>query len=121
MQKTWKRAGSFFKADYLWWGIVLLGSLLRLRQYLLNRSLWGDEASLAINLVTRNFSGLTQLLDYHQAAPVGFLFIEKLSILIFGNHDYVMRLFPLVAGISAIYLVYKIGHASFGTDRKSVV
>ena len=44
---------------------------------------------------------LTQLLDYHQAAPIGFLFIEKLSILVFGNHDYIMRLFPLLAGILA--------------------
>ena len=115
MQKTWKRVEAFFRADYLWWGIVLLGSLLRLRQYLLNRSMWGDEASLALNLVTRNFSELMQLLDYHQAAPIGFLFIEKLSILVFGNHDYILRLFPLVASIFAIYLIYKFARASFGT------
>jgi hypothetical protein len=114
MQATWKRVQAFIKADYLWWGIVLLGTALRLRQYLLNRSLWADEASLAVNLVTRDFSGLTRLLDYHQAAPVGFLFIEKLSIVIFGNHDYIMRLFPLFAGILATYLIYKIARASFG-------
>ena len=99
----------------MWWGVILLGVILRLRQYLFNRSLWADEASLAINLVTRSFGELAQLLDYHQAAPIGFLFIEKLSILIFGNHDYVMRLFPLFAGILAVYLVYKIARASFGT------
>jgi hypothetical protein len=114
MQTTWKRVQAFIKADYLWWGIILLGTALRLRQYLLNRSLWADEASLAVNLVTRNFSGLTRLLDYHQAAPVGFLFIEKLFIVIFGNHDYIMRLFPLFAGILATYLIYKIARASFG-------
>ena len=81
MQKTWKRVQPYFKSDYLWWGIILIGIVLRLRQYLLNRSLWADEASLAMNLVTRNFGELTQLLDYHQAAPIGFLFIEKLSII----------------------------------------
>ncbi len=115
MQATWKRVQAFMKTDYLWWGIILLGTALRLRQYLLNRSLWADEASLAVNLVTRNFSGLTRLLDYHQAAPIGFLFIEKLAIVIFGNHDYIMRLFPLFAGILAVYLIYKIARASFGT------
>jgi len=115
MQDTQKRVRSFIKVDYLWWGIILLGVFLRLRQYLLNRSLWSDEASLAMNLVTRNFNELTQLLDYNQAAPIGFLFIEKLSIIIFGNHDYVMRLFPLIAGILAIYLIYKFSRASFGT------
>ena len=60
MQETWKRAQSFLKAEYLGWGIVLLGIALRLRQYLLNRSLWADEASLAMNLVTRDFNGLTR-------------------------------------------------------------
>ena len=111
----WRRTQSFFKSDYLWWGVIALGVVLRLGQYLFNRSFWSDEASLAVNLVTRNFSGLTQLLDYHQAAPIGFLFIEKLSILIFGNHDYIMRLFPLFAGILALYLIYKFARASFGT------
>jgi hypothetical protein len=114
MQNTWKRVRPSIKADYLWWGIILLGVALRLRQYLLNRPFWTDEANLAVNLVTRNFEELTQLLDYHQAAPVGFLFIEKIFILIFGNHDYVMRIFPLIAGILAIYLIYKFARASFG-------
>ncbi len=115
MQPTWKQVQSIINSNFLWWGIVLLGSALRLRQYLLNRSFWADEASLAVNLVNRNFAELTQLLDYHQAAPVGFLFIEKLFIVILGNHDYVMRLFPLCAGILAVYLIYRITRASFGT------
>ena len=115
MQKMWKRVEPFFKVDYVWWGVILLGLILRLRQYLLNRSLWTDEANLALNIVYRSFGELTQLLDYHQAAPVGFLFIEKASILLFGNHDYVMRLFPLLAGILAIYLIYKFARASLGT------
>ena len=115
MGRMWKRVKSFIKIDYLWWGVILLGIVLRLRQYLLNSSLWADEASLAVNLVTRSFGELTQLLDYHQAAPIGFLFIEKLSIVILGNHDYVMRLFPLFAGVLAIYLIYRIARASLGT------
>jgi hypothetical protein len=114
MQATWKRAQSFIHSNYAWWGVLLVGAALRVRQYLLNRSFWADEASLAFNLVRRNFGELTQLLDYHQAAPVGFLFIEKLSILALGNHDYVMRLFPLFAGLLGIFLIHKIARASFG-------
>ena len=114
MDHAWKRLQSFFESNYLWWGVILLGVFLRLRQYLLNRSLWQDEASLAVNIVNRNFGELTRLFFYHQAAPIGFLFIEKLSILIFGNHDYVMRLFPLLTGILAVYLIYKFSRASSG-------
>ena len=115
MKQTWKRVQEFIKPEFFGWGFVLLGIALRLRQYLLNNSFSGDEASLAFNLVNRNFLELTQLLDYHQAAPVGFLFIEKLLIVIFGNHDYILQLFPLFAGSLAVYLIYKIVRASFGT------
>jgi len=115
MQQTWKRVVAFVNSDYFWWVFILLGIFLRIRQYLLNRSLWGDEASLALNLVNRSFGELTQLLDYHQAAPIGFLFIEKLSILIFGNHEYIMRLFPLFAGILAIYFIYRFARTHLGT------
>jgi len=114
MQQTWDRLKSRMPSDIIWWLVVALGIVLRVRQYLLNRSLWEDEASLAMNLVNRSFSELTQLLDYHQAAPIGFLFIEKLSINFFGNHDYILRLFPLFAGILATYLIYRIARASFG-------
>ena len=57
MQQTWKRVQGFFKSEFLWWGFVFLGIALRLRQYLLNNSLSGDEAGLAVNLVNRNFWG----------------------------------------------------------------
>ena len=82
MRKTWNQIQSFLVSRYMWWGIILLGIFLRSYLYFLNRSLWADEASLAINLVTRDFSELAQLLDYHQAAPVGFLFVEKFFITI---------------------------------------
>ena len=115
MQRTWDRLKSRILPNMIWWLAIALGVVLRVQQYLLNRSFWEDEASLAINLVNRSFIGLTQLLDYHQAAPIGFLFIEKFFIDLFGNHDFVMRLFPLIAGILAVYLIYRIARDSFGT------
>jgi hypothetical protein len=99
---------------FIWWSCMIAGVLLRLRSYLLNRSFWADEASLAFNLVNRTFSQLTQPLDYQQGAPIGFLFIEKVSMILLGNNEYVLRLFPLVAGILAIYLLYRISKEHFG-------
>ena len=114
MQQAWSRLKPVIKTDLLWWFLIALGIILRLRQYLVNRSFWADEASLAFNLVTRSFSGLTQPLDYHQGAPVGFLFIEKIFILILGNNEYAMRLFPLVSGILAIYVLYLLAKTYIG-------
>lgn len=96
---------------YLWWFLVITGIILRLRQFLVGRSLWADEASLAYNLANRTFFGLTQPLDYEQGAPIGFLFIEKLFVTVLGNRDQIMRLFPLFSGIIALYLFYRIARA----------
>ena len=86
--------------------ILLLGFVLRLRQYLTGRSLWLDEAMLALNIVNRDFVGLFQPLDYDQGAPIGFLLVEKVINVMFGDHEFVLRLFPLVAGMAALGLFY---------------
>jgi len=108
------RAIESFQPHYYWWFLVFAGIIQRLRQYIANRSLWADEASLALNIVNRNFIGLTQPLNSNQGAPIGFLFVEKLLITIFGNFDYILRLFPLFCGISAVYLMYRTSREAIG-------
>ncbi len=114
MVVKWNWIKSAVKPAVLGWLIVVVGIILRVRQYLANRSFWGDEASLALDIVSRSFEGLTEPLGYHQAAPVGFLFIEKLLIILLGNADYILRLFPLLSGILAVYLIYRVGLDHFG-------
>jgi hypothetical protein len=104
------------KAEPLWWSCIVAGVLLRLQQFMLNRSFWADEASLALNLVGRSFGQLTRPLDYQQGAPIGFLFIEKSIMFLLGNNEYALRLFPLLAGVLAIYLLYRIAKEHFGTS-----
>ncbi|HUF00295.1 MAG TPA: glycosyltransferase family 39 protein [Anaerolineales bacterium] len=86
--------------------LILLGALLRLRQYLTGRSLWADEAMLALNIVDRNFAGMFQPLDYDQGAPIGFLLVEKLFNSILGKHEFALRLFPLLVGWISLWLFY---------------
>ncbi len=111
----WHRLKRLLKPGFIGWLLVILGIVLRLRQYIANRSFWHDEANLALNLVNRTFGSLAQPLDYDQGAPVGFLFVEKLFITIMGNKDYILRLFPLLSGLLAVYLIYRIAREYFGT------
>jgi hypothetical protein len=85
-----------------------LGIILRLRKYFSNRSLWTDEAAIALNIINRSFNELLQPLDYGQTAPIGFVFIEKILVNLLGNSEYVLRLYPLLCGIISIFLFYKI-------------
>lgn len=87
------------------WLIVGLGIILRVAQYAFNRSLWLDEAYLALNITQRSFAELLQPLDYDQGAPIGFLMIERLLVELFGSSEYVLRLFPLLCSLAALLLV----------------
>ncbi|MEW6240475.1 MAG: glycosyltransferase family 39 protein, partial [Chloroflexota bacterium] len=89
--------------------LVLTGLVLRVRQYLMGRSLWLDEAMLSINIVKRSFLSLTEWLEYDQQAAIGFLWLQKVSVLIIGNNEYALRLVPFVAGCIALWLMYLIG------------
>jgi predicted membrane-bound mannosyltransferase len=86
--------------------LILSGVLLRVRQYLTGRSLWADEAALALNLVNRDFAGMFQPLDYDQGAPIGFLLIEKIFNIILGKNELALRLFPLMIGLISLWLFY---------------
>ena len=86
--------------------ILLAGVLLRFRQYLTGRSLWLDEAMLALNIVDRNFLGLFKPLDYDQGAPIGFILVEKTFSLMFGRSEFSLRLFPFVVGLVSLWLFY---------------
>jgi hypothetical protein len=82
------------------------GIVVRLTQYFSNRSLWGDEAALALNIVNRSYLELLEPLAHNQAAPPLFLFVEKLWVQLLGNSEVALRLFPLIAGILSLLAFY---------------
>ncbi|HEX7024072.1 MAG TPA: hypothetical protein VF187_04560, partial [Gemmatimonadales bacterium] len=65
-------------------GILVLGAVLRIVEFLHNRSFWVDEAMLALSIGTRSFAELVRPLSYDQTAPVLFLWLVKTSSLIGG-------------------------------------
>ncbi|MGB8212211.1 MAG: glycosyltransferase family 39 protein [Anaerolineales bacterium] len=94
--------------------ICSLGALIRIYFYIVDRSLWFDEAMLALNIVNRSFAGLLKPLDWNQGAPIGFLWAEKLATSILGSKDYILRLFPLISGLASIPLIYLVSKKYVG-------
>jgi hypothetical protein len=88
--------------------VAALAVALRLRMLLVGRSLWLDEAMLALNICGRSFAGLLGRLDHDQAAPIGFLWIERAAVLAFGPNEVALRLFPFLASIASLALLYKL-------------
>src|ERR1700690_2882296 len=81
---------------------ISVGAVLRLLGYFGNRSLWFDEAALAINIIERPLSALFRPLEFHQGAPAGFLALEKLAASLLGPGELALRLFPLVCGLLTV-------------------
>ena len=106
------RATAFYTSPTFLWMIIGYGVLLRLSQYLFNRSLWADETLLALNIIHRSFSELFKPLDYVQGAPIGFLILERLAVRAAGNGEYALRLFPLLCGIFSLLLFYQVAKLS---------
>ena len=102
--RGWKAFLSWEKAAVAF--LLLAGMILRIRQYLTGRSLWVDEAMLALNIVERDFAGMFKPLDYDQGAPLGFLLVEKGFNALLGKHEFALRLFPLLTGLASLWLFY---------------
>jgi hypothetical protein len=93
------------RAVQLAWALAAVGVSLRIIRYAANRSLWLDEAFLAESVLTCTVRQLlTEPLLHWQAAPVGFLFLEKLAVNLLGTSEYALRLVPLIAGITSVPL-----------------
>ncbi len=87
--------------------MVALGTLLRLRRYLQDRGLMHDDAQLASNIFSKSFAQLLRPLDIgDQAAPVGFLVLQKCSTLLFGHSDRAIRLVPFLAAVIVLPLFF---------------
>jgi 4-amino-4-deoxy-L-arabinose transferase-like glycosyltransferase len=90
------------------WLVIALGIVIRLRQYLDQRSLWMDEAMMSLNIAAHNWLPLTQPLDYAQVAPVGFLWLERTAVVIGGVNELTLRAFPMAAGIALLWPLWKV-------------
>ena len=82
-------------------GLVIAGIGLRLAEYALNRSLWLDEAFLALNIKERGITELFGTLDFNQAAPVGYLLLAK-SVSLFGDSEYALRAVAVAAAVASV-------------------
>jgi 4-amino-4-deoxy-L-arabinose transferase-like glycosyltransferase len=100
--------------------LIVLATVVRLGVLAQQRSLWIDEARLALNVASRSYLQLFPPLDYDQAAPLGFLWLERLVVGLFGVTEASLRMVPLLAGVATVALVLALGRRLFG-ERVALV
>ncbi|UOQ77039.1 glycosyltransferase family 39 protein [Hymenobacter sp. 5516J-16] len=56
-----------------------------------------------MNTINMGFWELaTQPFQYEQKAPIGYLWVSRLSVLLFGKREMALRLFPLLCGVGTL-------------------
>jgi hypothetical protein len=103
--------GRLWDSLYFPWILFAFGAAVRLRIFFAVRSLWLDEASLAVDVLHNDMS---TLLGSGVNAPDGFLAVTKLATIVGGGHELVLRLIPLLAGIATLPLIYHVGKRMIG-------
>jgi hypothetical protein len=86
------------------WMFLALALVARAVRFLLCFPLWEDECFLVSNFIDCGYSKLTEPLNYHQVAPLGFLWLELTAVKLLGFSEWPLRLFPFVCGATSLFL-----------------
>ncbi len=92
---------------------VAVGIAWRLVRYLAGFPIWGDEAMLLLNILERDYIGLTHQLRFAQVAPLLFLWLEKTALLAFGASEWSVHLFPFLGGLAALLFFWLACRSAF--------
>ncbi len=101
--------------------VIATGVLLSLIQFFSNRSLWLDEAYLALNFIEKSPIQLMQPLANNQVAPPLFLLIEKAFFTIIPYPDQALRLFPLLSYWAALYFFSQLSRTFFHQSSSHLI
>ena len=88
--------------------IVLLNLTWRTVRYGMGFPIWGDEAFVAVNFLTRDFADLLRPLEHDQIAPLGFMWAELAVTRAIGLSEWALRLVPYLCGVLCMLLFWRL-------------
>lgn len=101
------------------WTFLLIGLSVawRLTRFALAFPIWGDEAFVAVSLLTRDFRGMLEPLAHFQIVPVGFMWAELAAARLLGYGPEALRVVPVLAGIASLLVFWRLAPRLL--DRRS--
>lgn len=89
--------------------IVLACVYCSVKMNLVGRTLWLDEAMLAVSFNKRSLLELcASPLEWNQSAPVGYLLVVKVITSLLGNSEFMFRLFSIIAYVLLLAVFYMV-------------
>lgn len=94
--------------------IVVFAATLRVWQWALGHSFWLDEQLIALNIRRYSLAELAGEQDNGTGAPLGWAWLERLILVLFGEGERAMRLPSLVFGVAILVVAWWIGRRWLG-------
>ena len=85
------------------------GTALKIYQWYYARPLWLDEEMVLLNVRDRAMAELTGPLWLNQAAPLGWLALQRVVVTAFGVSDRAVRALPILFGIATVWTSFGMG------------
>ena len=89
--------------------IVVVASAYLIYQWTGGRTLWNDEEMILANVRDRGFTELTGALWLGQTAPLGWLYLQRGMMVLFGTSEVALRFVPVFFGIATMATAIWIG------------
>jgi hypothetical protein len=98
--------------------VIVAGIVFRILYYFSDRSLWLDEATMALAAIDSPWNTIVKPMykNIPAAAPIGYVVTVKLLISLFGSSEYVLRLFSIIPGVLSLVLFWKFLNNNFNKN-----
>jgi hypothetical protein len=94
--------------------IATAGALSLIYQWYRTRPLWVDEEMIALNVRDRHFAELTGPLWMNQAAPFGWLALQRFMLVELGTAERALRAVPVLFAIATLIAAFWVGRRWMG-------
>jgi hypothetical protein len=94
--------------------IAAAGAVSLVYQWYRTRPLWVDEEMIALNLRDRHFAELAGPLWMNQAAPFGWLALQRLVLVEIGTGERALRAVPVLFAIATLIAAFWVGRRWMG-------
>ncbi len=101
--------------------IAVAAAVLLVHEWAQARPLWLDEQMIALNLRERGWADLAGALWLGQAAPFGWLVLQRLALVTVGDGELALRLVPMLSALATVTVAWWVGRRWLGAVGATVL
>ncbi len=96
--------------------LLVLGVMTRVAQFLANPEELAGRRATAQNIPTKSYRSCSGF--FPRRSPPGFLVVERCFYQLLGDHQIVLKIFPLLCGVVSVFLLARVAQLCLRAERR---